>query len=108
MNLHLDDQQILTDRVATAVDNIISGDNACGTLQNAAAKGDRTYFEQMIRPVMQTYAEEAAELRRQRDATLRDNEAKRFALESVAANIAAADIPPGTKDAIAKALPGRL
>lgn len=106
MPMHVDDEQILTDRIAAAVNSIMSGNNDCGTLRDAVAKGDRMFFEQMIRPAMMAYAEEAVQLRQQRDAALRDVEAKRFALECVISN--AVTLPPAAREAVAKALPGRL
>lgn len=105
MHLHVDDEQILTDRVAIAVDGILSGNNTTrDALRDAVAKNDRVYFEQIIRPVMRISVEEAAQLRQQRDYAQRDAEAKRFALERVAANVAA--IPSATLEAIKRALPG--
>ena len=94
----------LKDRLETAVNNIMSGDNRCGTLANAAYNSDRDYFRRAVRPVVVTYEEEAEELRRQRDFLLRDIEEKRFALESVLANLA---VPTGpVRDAMTRAMPG--
>jgi len=93
------------ERIKTAVDNIMSGNNGCGTLAHAAIQADREYFEKAIAPVVQAYEEEIAAIRQQRDYANRDNEIKRFALESVASNI---PLPEGdTKNAIRAALPNR-
>jgi hypothetical protein len=91
-------------RLETAVSNIMSGDNNCGTLANAALNGDSDYFRDKIRPVVAVYEQEAEDLRQQRDAANRDVELKRFALESILSNM---DIPAGpVKDAVARAMPG--
>ena len=91
------------ERLETAVNSIMSGDNTCGTLVNAALNSDRDYFREKIRPVVDVYEDEAAALRKQRDDALRDVNDKRFALESVLSNL---DIPAGpVKDAIARAMP---
>ena len=77
---------VLRDRVATAVRNILSGNQACGTLDKAAQAGDAAYFEKMIAPVMATYAAEMRELRMQRDAILELSEQRRQALAFVESN----------------------
>ena len=93
------------DRLEAAVRNILSGGNACGTLLEAARRGDGGYFRQMIAPFFFTYEQEADALRRQRDDALRDAETKRFALEMAASNL---DIDsPDVRAAFAQALPGR-
>lgn len=95
---------IAMDRLETAVNNIMSGNNSCGTLANAALSGDRDYFRAMVAPLVVVYEDEAEALRKQRDDALRDVEAKRFALESVLSNMT---IPPGpARDAVARAMPG--
>ena len=94
------------ERLEIAVNNIMSGNNACGTLAKAAQAGDREYFRAMLAPILATYDQEAVELRKQRDDALRDAEAKRFALEMVASNV---DIDnPDVITAIKRALPGRM
>ena len=96
---------IKQERLDMAVNNILSGVNACGTLAKAVENGDGKYFRAAIAPIVDAYEEEAAALRRQRDVALADAETKRFALESIASNMT---IPPGPmRDAIGKALPGR-
>lgn len=96
---------IANERLETAVRNIMSGNQDCGTLANAALNGDGDYFRQMVKPVVDIYEQEAAELRRQRDSALHDAESKRFALEMVASNVSS--LPSSVKAAIEKALPGR-
>lgn len=94
----------MNDRVETAVRNIMSGDNTCGTLATAAYNGDHEYFRRAIRPIVDAYDGEIAALRQQRDAALADATDKRFALEAVVANLA---IPDGViMDILRKALPG--
>lgn len=91
------------ERVETVVRNIMSGDNVCGTLANAALNSDTDYFRRAVQPVVDVYESEASLLRKQRDDALRDAEAKRFALESILSNMA---IPPGpARDAVARAMP---
>lgn len=97
------------DRLETAVRNIMSGDNACGTLANAAYNNDHDYFRRAIAPVVNAYEQEAADLRRQRDDILKDAEAKRYALEFIAQNLGGSVqiAEPAIVDAIRQALPGR-
>ena len=95
---------ITQERLETAVNNIMSGGNACGTLANAALSGDSGYFRGMIRPVVEAYEEEKAHLIRERDYLSKSDEVRRFALESVLSNM---DIPAGpVMDAIARTMPG--
>ncbi len=51
------------ERIKTAVSNIMSGDNRCGTLAQAVTQKDRSYFERAVSPIVQAYEEEAAALR---------------------------------------------
>lgn len=99
----------MTERLETAVRNIMSGDNACGTLANAAYNNDHDYFRRAIAPVVDAYEEEAAALAKQRDDALKDAEAKRYALEFIAQNIGGSVqiAEPAIVDAMRKALPGR-
>lgn len=99
----------MTERLETAVRNIMSGDNVCGTLANAAYNNDHEYFRRAIAPVVDAYEEEAAALAKQRDDALKDIEAKRFALEFIAQNIGGSVqiAEPAIMDAIRTALPGR-
>lgn len=77
----------LQDRLESAVRSIMSGNNHCGTLANAAMQGDADYFRKMIAPSFGVYEREAEELRQQRNAALRDSESMRFALESIVQNM---------------------
>ena len=99
----------MDERLEMAVRNIMSGNNACGTLAKAVANGNADYFRQMLRPVIDVFEQEAAELRRQRTEALHDAETKRFALEFIASNLggSVAISEPAIVDAIRKALPGR-
>jgi hypothetical protein len=99
---------IAQERLETSVRNIMSGDNNCGTLANAALNGDGDYFRRMIAPVIDVYEREAAELRQLRDAASRDAEDKRFALEFIAQNLGGSVLitEPAIIAAIRKALPG--
>jgi hypothetical protein len=100
---------VAQERIEAAVNNIMSGDNECGTLANAAYKGDRDYFRKMLMPVLAVYEHEAAELRRQRDYAGKDAEAKRFALEFIAQNLGGTVqiTEPAIIEAVMRALPGR-
>lgn len=93
------------ERIDTAVRNILSGNNGCGTLARAAMDGDREYFSLAVRPVVDAYEQELAATRQQRDYANRDNEIKRFALETVVSNLTLPEGP--VKDAVKRALPNR-
>ena len=80
------------ERIETTVNNIMSGDNACGTLANAAYNNDRDYFRRAVTPVVTTYEEEAQQLRSDRDGFSRQAEAYRQALEYVASNARASSL----------------
>ncbi|MCC8190893.1 MAG: hypothetical protein LIP77_09735 [Planctomycetes bacterium] len=92
------------ERIETVVRNVFAGDNNCGTLSYAVAHRDADYFRRAVAPVIDAYETEAAALRQQRGAALRDAEAKRFALEAIVANL---DLPPTLRETVAAALPGR-
>lgn len=93
------------ERIDTAVRNILSGNNGCGTLANAAMQGNAEYFAKAIQPVVDTYEQELAEVRQQRDYANRVIEMKRFALEMVVSNITLPEGP--VKEAVKTAIPGR-
>ena len=97
---------IAQERIDTVVRNIISGDNVCGTLANAVQKRDADYFRRAVAPVIRVYEEEAAAIRRQRDAASADAEGKRQTLEMVASNLAIHN--PDVKAAVERALGRRL
>lgn len=96
------------ERENAIVNSIMSGDNACGTLQKAVTAGGETlanYLRATIQPTLQVCAEEEAQKDRDLSALSRDNEAKRFALESVASNVPNLPVPVVTL--MEQALPGR-
>lgn len=97
---------ILNDRLDTAVRNIFNCGNCCDALVKAAQTKDYAYFAKALTPVLVAYEQEAAALRHQRDAALRDAEAKRFALESMVSNMRIDNLH--VREAVDKALPGRL
>lgn len=91
------------ERIETVVRNIMSGDNTCATLTNAALNSDDEYFRKAVAPMAEVYEAEISLLRKQRDDALRDAENKRFALESVLSNL---DLPVGpVREAVARAMP---
>jgi hypothetical protein len=80
-------QNIWRDREDAVVRSIMSGNNACGTLATASAKGElEEFLRLMVRPTLTVCAGEQIELRRQRDAALAQSEARRRILADVAAN----------------------
>lgn len=94
---------VLEERVETIVRSIMSGNNACGTLFEAAAKGDAEYFKPCIRATLSVYDDELKQAKADRDAALRDVELKRYALETVVSNCDISN--PVVKDALKNALP---
>lgn len=74
--------------------NILSGKNACGTLQTAVDKGDAIYFAAAADAVLRVKREEIEHARVQRDTALKDVEKYRFALELVLQNLVPARSPP--------------
>jgi hypothetical protein len=78
---------IWLERENAAVNSIMSGNNACGTLATAGASGRlETFLRMMLRPTLSVCADEAEALARQRDAALAQAEARRRILAEVAAN----------------------
>lgn len=77
---------VAKERIDTAVRNILSGDNACGTLANAVQKRDASYFWRAVAPLAQAYEEEAAAIAAQRQAALDEAGKCRYALEIIIAN----------------------
>ncbi len=94
------------ERVETAVRNILSGNNGCGTLAKAAAEADATYFERAIMPVVEAYEEELKAEKIQRARLLKEIEQKRFALEMVISNLGQ-HINGEIRKAVEIGLPGR-
>ena len=78
---------IWRDREDAAVRGIMSGNNACGTLNKALQTGTlEDFLRRMIRPTLQVCAQEQDDLRQQRDAALTQSESRRQVLADVAAN----------------------
>jgi len=94
---------VLEERVETIVRSIMSGNNACGTLLDAAAKGDAEYFRPCIRATLSVYDDELKQAKADRDAALKDAELKRYALEMVVSNCDISN--PLVKEALRNALP---
>jgi hypothetical protein len=109
-NLNNIQHDLVAERTATIVRNIVSGNNACGTLIDAQGRLNTAFVAEAVRPAVQVCIEEANMLRRDNDALRRDIEAKRFALEFIAANLdgSVKIADPAITDAIKRALPGRL
>jgi hypothetical protein len=79
---------IWRERENAIVNSIMSGNNACGTLNKALSYGNLDEFlRKMIRPSLCIYWQEALGLRRQRDDALRESEDRRRVLAEVAANV---------------------
>jgi hypothetical protein len=87
MNTNQNGVNIWQDREDAIVRSIMSGNNACGTLQEASVIGKlEEFLRLMIRPTLQVCAGEQADLRKQRDDALAVSEARRRVLAEVAAN----------------------
>lgn len=95
------------ERIDTAVRNILSGNNNCGTLKNAVDTGNGTYFYNAIAPIAAVYASELEDMTKQRNELSIDNERKRFALESIISNMSPNDFPDSVARVIMQAMPGR-
>jgi hypothetical protein len=76
----------IQEREDAMVASILSGDNHCKTLENAAKAADGDYFRRAVRPTLEVYEDEAEYARRQRDMILEQSEKRRQALEFVASN----------------------
>ncbi len=97
----------LADRISAITNSIASGNNACGTLiSKQTGQLNHEFIAKSVRPTLEQYEGELADLRRERDALLRDIEAKRFALEAAVANIPIITATPSVVDAFRAALPG--
>ncbi len=96
----------LADRIGAITRSIASGNNACGSLMGKDGRVNIPFIEASVRPTLEVYECELAELRKERDALLRDIEAKRFALEAAVANIPALTGNASVVDAFRRALPG--
>lgn len=95
----------LSDRINTTVLNIMSGNNECGTLEDAVKNQSASYFAQMVAPALEVYDEELKTIIEQRDEALKDAEVKRYALETIVANIDLSGANTVITDAIKAALP---
>jgi len=99
------------ERENAIVNGIMSGQNACGTLQKATADGTlEEFLRLMVRPTLMVCAEEAAQKDHDVRAASTDAENKRFALEFVVQNLGGSvQIDnPAIVEAIKRALPGRM
>lgn len=95
------------EREDAIVRSIMSGNNSCGTLAALVANGGQAledFLRMMVRPTLKVCNEEENQLIREGHALRADNEAKRFALETVVANMAIDN--PTVRDAVAKGIPG--
>lgn len=80
---------IWMDRENAIVNSIMSGDNSCGTLQKLVAAGGKPLEDFLrcgIRATLKVCAEEAAQLRADREAVSRADEQKRQALEYISSH----------------------
>jgi hypothetical protein len=79
---------IWQEREDAVVRNVMSGNNACGTLRKALESGKlEDFLRTAVRPALLICAGEQAELRKQRDDALAASEARRQILAEVAANV---------------------
>ena len=75
------------EREEAIVRSIMSGNNACGTLEKAMRTEQLEMFlRRMVQPTLQVCAQEQDDLRQQRDAALAQSEERRQVLADVAAN----------------------
>ena len=69
------------------VSNILSGSNACGTLQKAVEQRDSAYFEKMATPVIERIAAQLQQAEMERDKANSDRNKAQFALETFIQNL---------------------
>ena len=108
--MSINDSNRWQEREDAIVRSILSGNNACGTLDKALQTGAlEDFLRGMIRPTLHVCAAEYGEMVKERNELSADNEAKRFALEFVVSNLGGAVTisEPAVLNAIRKALPGR-
>lgn len=96
------------ERIDTIIRNIFSGKNECGTLSDAIENGKGEFFYNCIAPCIAVYESELQTMRDQRDSALKENENKRFSLESIASNLDGGNLRATCVDAIEHGIPGRL
>lgn len=77
---------VVTERTVTAIKNILSGDNACGTLIGPNGRINAEHLDRSIRPVLHTYEAEAEMLRADRARISRESEERRHTLELIYSN----------------------
>lgn len=87
-------EQVFKEDAMMVARNILSGKNACGTLQRAVDNSDAGYFAAAADAVLRVKREEVDHARRQRDTVLKEAEKYRFALEVVVQNLVPARSPP--------------
>lgn len=95
------------EREDAMVNGILSGQNACGTLKCLVERGGKPledFLRLMMGPALRVCREEESLLREEVRRLHADNDAKRFALESVVANLPLDN--PAVARAVAGALPG--
>ena len=97
----------LAERLGAISRSIASGNNACGTLiDRSSGRLNTAFVEASVRPTLEVYEGELAQLRSENAALRRDVEAKRFALETAVSNIPAITGNPDIVNAFRTALPG--
>ncbi len=96
----------LAERLGAITRSIASGANACGTLIAQDGRLNLAFVEASVKPTLEVYEDELAQLRRENEALSRDGEIKRQALESAVANIHDIGTLTGVGDAFRAALPG--
>lgn len=98
----------LDERIIAITNSILSGVNACETLKKSIDDGTiGDYIQEMIRPTLEIYEEEYAQVYRDWVRVSGQNDLKRFALEAVISNNGNLK-DTFVMDAIRKALPGRI
>lgn len=77
-------------------DNIMSGNNACGTLLAAVERQDAAYFVTMALPVVETLLQQLSQEQSLRTELSVKNESLRFALELLVQNMTSTPNDPAT------------
>ena len=63
----------LADRIGAITNSIASGNNACGSLiSKQTGQLNHAFIEESVRPTLEQYEGELADLRKERDALLRE------------------------------------
>lgn len=77
---------LVAERTAVAIRNILSGDNACGTLVGKDGKVNAEHLERSIRPVIQVGEDEKNMIRAERARVSQESEDRRQCLDLIHAN----------------------